>query len=74
MRDLATCQVFTREGEFLGVVEDVLPAGGNDILVVRREGHEVLIPALKSVVLLIDLEGRRIEVELPQGLREIYES
>jgi 16S rRNA processing protein RimM len=74
VRDLAGCEVFTREGEFLGRLTDVLPSGGNDIFVVQQGGKEILIPALKRVVLLIDLTQRRIEVSLPAGLREIYEA
>ena len=66
--------MYTLQGECLGKLVDVLPSGGNDIFVVQQAGREVLIPALKSVVRSIDLEGKRIDVELPQGLREIYES
>ncbi|MFA5974548.1 MAG: PRC-barrel domain-containing protein [Elusimicrobiota bacterium] len=74
VQDLAQCQVFTMQGECLGRVVDVLPSGGNDIFVVQHETREILIPALKSVVRVVDLDRKRIEVELPAGLREIYES
>ncbi len=53
---------------------DVLPSGGNDIFVVRQGLREIMIPALKSVVREIDVADKRIEVTLPGGLREIYES
>ena len=65
--------MFTPAGESLGQLVDVLPAGGNDVFVVRRGDKEVLIPALKTVVQKIDLKARRIEVVLPAGLRELYE-
>ena len=74
VKDLAGCQVFTLEGEPLGSLVDVLPAGGNDVFVIQREKQEILIPALKTVVRSIDLAARRIEVDLPKGLRAVYES
>ena len=73
VRTLAGCEVLTLEGERLGVLADVLPSGGNDIFVVRRGERELLVPALKSVVRSIDVAARQIRVELPPGLRGIYE-
>jgi 16S rRNA processing protein RimM len=64
-------EVWTVSGEHLGRVVDVLATGANDVYVVHGTypGHrEVLIPALESVVLEIDLEGARMVVELPEGL------
>jgi 16S rRNA processing protein RimM len=72
VRDLAGCEVFAETGESLGILVDVLPSGGNDIFVVRAGEKEILIPALKQVVKFIDLTARRIEVELPKGLRDVY--
>lgn len=74
VRDLDGCEVVTLQGESLGVLVDVLPSGGNDIFVVKKGEREILIPALKTVVQLIDLEKRRVEVDLPPGLREVYEA
>jgi 16S rRNA processing protein RimM len=73
VKDLAACEVWTVEGEFLGSLTDVLPSGGNDIFVVKVRDRELLIPARKEVVKRIDLQNRRIEVALPPGLRDIYE-
>ena len=61
----------TEEGEDLGALVDVLPTGGNDVFVVREGEKEILIPALKSVVLSVDMDKRSITVRLPKGLREI---
>lgn len=64
----------TEVGDVLGVLKDVLPTGSNDVFVVRGPLREYLIPALKTVVLSIDLRERRIVVRLPEGLREVYEA
>lgn len=63
-------EVVTVEGERLGTVEEILPTGSNDVYVVRQAGREVLLPAIAQVVKSIDLEKRRILVELMPGLRE----
>lgn len=64
-------EVWTVSGEHLGRVVEVLATGANDVYLVHGTypGHkEILIPALESVVLEIDLEGVRMVVELPEGL------
>jgi 16S rRNA processing protein RimM len=62
-------EAWTTEGSLLGVVQEVLETGANDVYVVRdQRGREVLIPALKSVVLEIALDAGRMLVELPEGL------
>ncbi len=45
-----------------------MPTGSNDVYVVRDKRKEVLIPALESVVVDIDLEHKRMRVDLPEGL------
>jgi 16S rRNA processing protein RimM len=61
--------VVTASGEPLGVVEEILYTGANDVYVVRAAGGgQILIPAIKGVVLGIDLDAGRIVVELPDGL------
>ncbi len=72
VKDIVGFDVITKDGEVLGQLEDVLPSGANDIFVVGKEKKEILIPALKSVVLSVDKEKRQITVDLPTGLKEIY--
>ena len=59
-----------RQGRFLGEVTDVLD-GGTPILRVGSGKEETLIPFAETMVRKIDLDGRRIEVKLPEGLREL---
>ncbi len=60
--DIIGLEVFARDGQRLGVVENVLKTGSNDVYVTRTEvGGELLIPALKRVVKEINIaEGRMI--------------
>ena len=56
-------------GRMLGVVTEILETGANDVYVVVDEsGREVLIPALKEVLLEINLEQKSMQVHLLPGL------
>ena len=41
------------------------------LLVVRGASGEILIPFAKKYLRKIDVEGRRIEMELPEGLVDL---
>ena len=69
--DLKGCQVFAADGDYIGIVTDVLDSGGSRILKVDREKEETLIPFAESYLKSIDLDQRRIEVDLPEGLRDL---
>ena len=61
--DLEGLEVYTREGNHLGVLAEVLHPGGNDVYVVKKDGRELLLPAIKQVILEVDLERRRMTVD-----------
>ncbi len=61
-------QVFSKEGDFLGIVKSIFPTGSNDVYVVKKKGQELLIPALETVVLSVDLDRNSMTVDLPEGL------
>ena len=61
--------VYTQEGESLGPITDILITGSNDVYVVSNDGEELLIPAIESVVMQVDLEQGIMVVALPEGLR-----
>jgi len=55
-------------GEDLGKVADIMQTGSNDVYVVRRDGTDILLPAIKDVVQDIDLAAGVITVHLLEGL------
>lgn len=70
--DLIGLCVTTDEGEDLGILEDVLQTGANDIYVVKKDKQpEILIPAIKDCILDINLEQGLVKVHLLEGLREL---
>jgi 16S rRNA processing protein RimM len=73
--DLIGCEVYERAGlpvgSKLGSVCDVQFTGGAPLLAVDTAAGEVLIPLAQEICVSVDLAARRIEVVLPEGLREI---
>ena len=57
----------------LGVVRDVEFTGGPPLLAVETHQGELLIPLAEAICTRIDTRARRIEVILPEGLRELNE-
>ena len=66
--ELIGIEVYTTRGDYLGRITSIFPTGSNDVYVVKDNKQEVLIPALESVVRDIDLELKRMRVDLPEGL------
>ena len=69
--DLVGCSVATREGKPIGTVEGWQEHGGPPLLVVSAHGKEILIPFAKSICVEIDAPGKRIVVDLPEGLIDL---
>ena len=63
-------------GAPLGEVVDVLHLPHGDVLVVRRSdasgpAAELLVPFVKAMVPVVDVAGRRLEVDPPEGLLDL---
>ncbi len=70
--ELEGLSVVDTDGKHLGWIESIFSTGSNDVYVVKNEDQgaasEILIPALASVVLSVDLDRGEMTVELPEGL------
>ena len=62
----------------VGVVRDIVPTGGTDLLVVsateggdQRDDDEVLIPMAAEILLEVDDANRVVRVRMPPGLLEL---
>jgi len=69
--DLADCEVCEKDGAALGRVRDVQFTGGTPLLVVDTPAGELLIPLAQEICVRVDTAARRIDVVLPEGLREL---
>lgn len=70
MDDLMGLEVETLEGKKLGVIDEIMEGPANSVLVVKKEGKETLVPALKSMIRKIDLKAKQVVVDLPEEIDE----
>lgn len=68
--ELAGCAVETIEGEKVGIVEHLLRTGGTEVLVIRGDDKEYLIPFAETICVDVDIENKLIRIDPPEGLLE----
>jgi len=61
----------TMKGQ-LGIIEFVFTAGNQDLISMKYQGKEVLIPINNKIVVHADHDKREVRVNLPDGLLDIY--
>ncbi|MCM1160503.1 MAG: ribosome maturation factor RimM [Roseburia sp.] len=67
--DLIGLSVIDEQGTVLGVLEDVMETGANDVYIVKMEDEkEVLIPAIKQCILEVNVEEGFVKVHMMEGL------
>jgi len=62
---LIGCRAELEDGSTLGEVSDVLNLPGQDVLVIKAEIGEVLIPFVRVLVPVVDIAGKRLTVIPP---------
>jgi 16S rRNA processing protein RimM len=70
--DLVGCAVVDLEGRELGQVRAVHNWGAQELLALKlADGEEALVPMVEGIVMEVDVEGRRIVCDPPEGLLEL---
>jgi 16S rRNA processing protein RimM len=60
-------KVLDEAGKLLGILDEILETGANDVYVVRStEGKEILLPAIEAVILNVYLEKGEMVVHPPE--------
>jgi 16S rRNA processing protein RimM len=59
-----------RDGETVGVIDRLEHLPAQDLLVVKVDDREVLVPFVRALVPEVDVERRRVVVTPPEGLFE----
>jgi 16S rRNA processing protein RimM len=71
--ELIGCRCFDGGAE-IGEVEDVLEDGGGQILSVREGADQILVPFVRAYLARVDVAGKRIDLDLPEGLLDTCKS
>ncbi len=67
--EIIGCRVMDEEGKELGVVEEILRPGANDVWVVKMPSRkQLLLPVIDEVVLDVDVQAKVVKVHLMEGL------
>jgi 16S rRNA processing protein RimM len=70
--ELEGCVVENRLGQSVGKVREVMRTGGVELLLVEAEaGQDVLIPMAQEIVVEIDVAGKKILIDPPEGLLDL---
>jgi len=63
--DLEGMEVVTESNEPVGLVEEIIPTGSNDVCLIRSQtGEERLIPVLRETIRKVDVENKKMVVRL----------
>lgn len=65
--DLLGMAVKDESGADLGRLEDIMDTAATHVFVVRKDGHERLIPATRRAVAAVDVAGRTMTVRRGEG-------
>lgn len=68
--DLEGMEVYSTEGEYLGKINIVYQTGANDVYEIINKNKSFLIPAVKDVVKEVDIENKKMVINVIEGLLE----
>ena len=70
--DLIGLRVINEQDEEIGILQDVLETGANDVYVaVRPDGRELLLPVIDECVLETDPDAGYVRVHVMPGLEDL---
>lgn len=69
--DLIDMDVYDEDGKRLGILDDVMQTGANDVYVIILEnGRELLLPNIDQCILEVNIEENRMTVHVLEGLMD----
>ncbi|WP_342472866.1 ribosome maturation factor RimM [Metasolibacillus sp. FSL H7-0170] len=66
--EIKDCEVFSEDGERVGVITDILETGANDVWEVKGPKKMHYIPYIEDVVKEIDIDNKKIIIHVMEGL------
>lgn len=68
--DVVGLEAVDQHGRVVGIVQEILRMPANDVYVIRGNGNEIMVPAVKEFVKEFDLKKKVIHVHLIEGMDE----
>ena len=69
--DLIDMEVYNEDGSRLGILNDVMQTGANDVYVINLEnGRELLLPNIDQCILEVNIEEKKMTVHVLEGLMD----
>lgn len=68
INDLIGMEVYDENKNYIGILSDVLTYSANDVYVIKSDNREILLPAVKSFVLDVNIKEKRMVVKLIEGM------
>lgn len=69
--DLIDMEVYRKDGSRLGVLNDVMQTGANDVyVIVLEDGRELLLPNIDQCILDVNIEEKKMTVHVLEGLMD----
>jgi 16S rRNA processing protein RimM len=70
--DIIGFRVVDKNSGELGIVENVYTQGIQDLISMRYQDREILIPVIDEIILKADAEEKILHVDLPDGLIDVF--
>lgn len=68
--DLEGMDVYSTEGIYLGKIKEIYQTGANDVYEVKNKKESHLIPAIKDVVKSVNVQDKKMIINIIEGLLE----
>ncbi|HIX42690.1 MAG TPA: ribosome maturation factor RimM, partial [Candidatus Kurthia intestinigallinarum] len=67
--EIVGCDVFDENGNEIGKIKEIFETGANDVWTVTGiDGKEHYLPVIFEVIKEVDVENKRVTIELMEGL------
>ncbi len=68
--DLEGMDVYSNNGDYIGKISEVYQTGANDVYEVKNNINSYLIPAIKDVVKSVNVQDKKMIINVIEGLLE----
>ena len=65
VQQLLSCSAYGEDGSLVGQIIDVLNLPGQDVLVIKKDSQELMVPFVRELVPTVDIAAKRVVVIPP---------